>query len=545
MKEKLTRNFGLKLASLALAFIVWLIVVNISNPEVTRTKTISLEVLNEHIIIDAAKTYDIIGGRTVTVSYNVRALDESKIKASDFSATIDLQKLYDLTGAVPVDIEIINNKELIIGTPQARPGTIKVNTEDIQRKNFVLSAHAVGEPAEGLAVGEIKLNPSSVYINGPVSMIGQISSVGIEVDVSAANDDLSGSAKLILYDANGNKLSIDDTKLVFDNNEVEYTATILRGKSLSLNFEVGGEPAEGYIFTGAESSVKSIQVLGLSSVLEGLSTIHIPASVLNIEGARGNKTIVLDVSEYLPENVTSASNSQVSVTLKVEAVNKRSFELKLPDMEVSGSGPGYVYALVPETIMVIASGLPEELQNIAAADLHAKLNVSNLSEGRHKLNLEFEPVENIHIDSYTPFEVVIFKEGESGPTEEASENQGTAEDSSEEEPDTATESAAETTASPKSSVTGSSSIVPSKPETGGTTQESTQAQGTRIITSEQNTGRNYMESTSDKQRSGSIKHSNTATKSPSNPTKSSGASPKPSAGLRTETSPVPSGSSEP
>lgn len=471
MKEKLTKNLGLKAASLVLAFIVWLIVVNISNPEVTRTRTVPLEVLNDHIITDAAKTYDVLGSRTVSISYSVRALDESRIKASDFVASIDLQKLYSVTGAVPVDIEIVNNRDLIIGNPQAKPQTIKVSTEDIQRKNFKLSTHAVGEPAEGLAVGEIKLDPSSIYLNGPVSMIGQISSVGIEVDVEGASDDITGTARPILYDANGNRLNIDDSRLIFDNEKIWYTATILRGKSLALAFDVGGEPASGYKFTGAESSVKSIQVIGLSSALEGVSSVRIPGSVLNISGATENKTIVLDLREFLPEGISPAGNSQVSVTLKVEAVNKRNFELKLADMAVVGSRPDYVYELVPETITVIASGQSETLERMNAEALNAKLHFTGLSEGRHRPELEFTPPQGIYIDSHTPFELVIFKEGERESDESLQDGSAAQEESPEGE--SSKEESSTETLSPTRKP--NSPTVPSKPEESSPQETSAQA----------------------------------------------------------------------
>lgn len=487
MKEKLTKNLGLKAASLVLAFIVWLIVVNISNPEVTGTKTVQLEILNDYIITDAAKTYDILGSRTVSVSYSVRALDAPRIKASDFNASIDLQKLYSVTGAVPVDIEVVNNRDLIIGNPQAKPQTIKVSTEDIQRKSFKLSTHAIGEPAEGLAVGEIKLDPSSIYLNGPVSMIGQISSVGIEVDVEGASDDITGTAKPILYDANGNRLNIGDSRLVFDNEQVWYTATILRGKSLSLAFNVGGEPASGYRFTGAESSVKSIQVIGLSTALEGVSAVEIPPSVLNIAGATENKTIVLDLQEFLPEGISPAGNSQVSVTLKVEAVNKKNFELQLSDMAVLGSQPGYVYELVPETITVIASGPSEALQKMNAGDLNAKLNFTGLSEGRHRPELGVTPPQGIYIDSHTPFELVIFKEGER-------ESDESREGVQQEEEDIDTESSKEENSTETLAPTKKSNLptVPSKPEE--SSPQETGVQGTKPSSTEHGTGRHQTES---------------------------------------------------
>ena len=75
MKKFSTTNLTLKIISVALAFLIWLIVVNVSNPEVTRTKSVTVEIINDNIITSAAKTYDIIGSNTVTISYDVRSLD--------------------------------------------------------------------------------------------------------------------------------------------------------------------------------------------------------------------------------------------------------------------------------------------------------------------------------------------------------------------------------------------------------------------------------------------------------------------------------------
>ena len=40
---KKTNNLVLKISSLAIAFFVWIVVINISNPVVTRSQTVNLE----------------------------------------------------------------------------------------------------------------------------------------------------------------------------------------------------------------------------------------------------------------------------------------------------------------------------------------------------------------------------------------------------------------------------------------------------------------------------------------------------------------------
>ena len=53
MKEKITHNLGLKILSVVIAFLVWLIVVNVSNPEVTDSVNVPLEVLNGDVLANA------------------------------------------------------------------------------------------------------------------------------------------------------------------------------------------------------------------------------------------------------------------------------------------------------------------------------------------------------------------------------------------------------------------------------------------------------------------------------------------------------------
>ena len=50
MEKKLSNNLGLKVLSVFLAFFVWLAVMNIANPKVTRSQEVPLEILNESIL---------------------------------------------------------------------------------------------------------------------------------------------------------------------------------------------------------------------------------------------------------------------------------------------------------------------------------------------------------------------------------------------------------------------------------------------------------------------------------------------------------------
>jgi hypothetical protein len=402
-----TNNLVLKISSLAVAFLVWIIVVNVSNPIVTRNISVPLNVVNANIITDAGKTYSLTGANSVTVSYEVRSRDQSRISASDFNASIDLGDMYDITGAVPIAVEVVNNKDLIIGAVASKPSIVRVSIEDLQRKEFTLTTKITGTPSDGFSVGEVKLDKTNVVVTGPVSVIGQISQIGVEIDVSGLDSDESGRAELKYFDANGNAFVISDSRVSKSFDNVGYSLVMLNGRTLALNFDVGGTAAQGYKFTGAESTTKSIQVRGQPEVLEGLDSITVPASALSVEGATGDVNITVDIKNFLPANVTAVGDTKVNVTLKVEALDKKSLTLTVNDLNIVGAKPGAATNIVPEKITVVVSGLSANLESVTNADLKATLDVSEMNSGSNVGSLKFEPATGLSVDSYTPFEVII------------------------------------------------------------------------------------------------------------------------------------------
>ena len=402
-----TNNLVLKISSLAVAFLVWIIVVNVSNPIVTRNISVPLNVVNANIITDAGKTYSLTGANSVTVSYEVRSRDQSRISASDFNASIDLGDMYDITGAVPIAVEVVNNKDLIIGAVASKPSIVRVSIEDLQRKEFTLTTKITGTPSDGFSVGEVKLDKTNVVVTGPVSVIGQISQIGVEIDVSGLDSNESGRADLKYFDANGNAFVISDSRVSKSFDNVGYSLVMLNGRTLALNFDVGGTAAQGYKFTGAESTTKSIQVRGQPEVLEGLDSITVPASALSVEGATGDVNITVDIKNFLPANVTAVGDTKVNVTLKVEALDKKSLTLTVNDLNIVGAKPGAATNIVPEKITVVVSGLSANLESVTNADLKATLDVSEMNAGSNTGSLKFEPATGLSVDSYTPFEVII------------------------------------------------------------------------------------------------------------------------------------------
>lgn len=429
MKEKILSNWRFKLISLLVGYVVWMLLVNISNPEVVRTKTVPLNVLNGSVLTRAGKTYSLQNAETVTISYQVRTRDAYKIQADDFHASVDLENLYDITGAVPVTVEVVGNRDLISGTPTARPGVVRVATENVQNKTFSLDTHEDGEPREGYEVGSITLSADAVKVSGPESEVGRISSVGISIPTSDATESFSGKASVMYYDANGNAISLSDERLTVEPKEVNYEVEMLRGKSLTLRFQTSGEPASGFNLTGIESTVRAIPVTSSDSALLNKTTeLSIPASALNIEGAKEDKTFQLDLSSYLPSGISATGNTNISVTVKITATTERNFPLSANNgIALRGAKAQYRYTLTPETVTVAVRGLSTDLQNMNAASLGAYLEVGSLGEGAHLVPLHLTLPKGITATAVPEVTVTVsLPEAETKQSSESSSESATA-----------------------------------------------------------------------------------------------------------------------
>ncbi len=426
MKEKLINNLGLKILSCFLAFCMWLVVVNVSNPEMTGSKEVPLEIVNEQVLTKAGRTYELGGKDTVTVYFDVRTKDAYKIHASDFRAYIDLAELYDVTGSVQVNIEVLNNKELVSNT-ESRPGVVRVQTEELQSKQFSLIMNTYGTLAEDYAISKAVLTPDHVTVEGPTSQVGLINHVGIEVDVNSLESGAEGTVKPVFYDANGNAITVSD-RVSVSPAEIQYALEVSKVKSLPLDFEVTGSAASGYQYTGVECSTKNVSVLGLKNSLASVNKITIPSSVLNVAGATQDKVVTVDLNDYLPEDVTlaNADDAKVTIRLKVEQLTTRTITLSESDISMENGADYYHYHLSPARIEVKLQGLKEDLDTLKAENLKASVNVSGMQPGSHAGTLTMDGIGNhFKLLSVSAFNVEVTAAGPAAALQESAGSEET------------------------------------------------------------------------------------------------------------------------
>lgn len=105
--NKIYSNIGLKLLSVVLGFLVWLLVLNIDDSAVTRTiRDIPVNLVNTDAITSQNQLYTITSGDTVDIVVKGRKSLISDLDASDFKAVADMSKI-SITNAVPIMFSLV------------------------------------------------------------------------------------------------------------------------------------------------------------------------------------------------------------------------------------------------------------------------------------------------------------------------------------------------------------------------------------------------------------------------------------------------------
>lgn len=420
--KTLVNNIGYKILAVVFAFILWLVVYNIDDPNKTVRFTTNVTVENESTITDMNKCYEILDGtNTITFSVTAKRSVINKLEDTDFTATADMNRMImnEDNKSARVPIEVTSRRSNSSLKYNGKNQYLEISLDDLVSRRFMITADTTGQVADGYALGEVTVtNPNVLNVTGPATIVDQIDSVVATIDVEGMSMNLSDNVLPVFYDADGNE--IDTTRLKYNNSTVTIAAKILRVKEIPLSFSTSGTPSGDYRVVEITSDPENVRIKGATSVLNPIMSLTIPAEVLNVSGARDDLTTTIDITEYLPDDVelVDTADATVTVTVRIEAYQSKTFTISSDDIAVNGLEDGYELAFEQNAVTITVSGLQNDLNKLTVADIAAAIDVSGMEEGLHQVNLELTLDEENYAARTVSVEVKITKKNsDSGDSE--------------------------------------------------------------------------------------------------------------------------------
>ncbi|MEY8390599.1 hypothetical protein D3Z36_05380 [Lachnospiraceae bacterium] len=391
MMKHLANNPGLKLLSLLFSVVLWLMVVNVADPEATKFFSVPVEILNKDVITEMGKVPNVVGDSDIAVFYITGPRSYVEDMASDdFNVTADLSQV-DLSQEgdaklVPIEITAKKNDRRI--DVVRRTVNMQITLEDRSEQKFIISAETTGTPAKGSAIGNVEVTPNLLKISGPASVVSRINRVAASINVDGISSDVSDNVMPVLYDENG--LVISSDLLEINQSVVTIRAKILSTKNIPVRCQVSGTPAAGYEYRGVEYAPDSVLVKGDAAVLNGISAINIPPDVINIDGASSDVEVSIEIVPYLQEmgiSLVDDTANQIAVKAIIEQKSTKKFNLPVKDIKITGLSSSYELEFSAETVPINVRALEEDMEGLKPEDIEVILDVTELQPGTYTRQL--------------------------------------------------------------------------------------------------------------------------------------------------------------
>jgi YbbR domain-containing protein len=178
------RRLGLKLVSLVLATLLWIVVAG--EQVVERALRIPLEFLNQ------PASLELVGEPPTVVDVRVRGSSGvlSRIAPGELVAVLDVraarpgQRLFHLSGSdvrAPFGVEVV----------QVTPSSLSMTFEPSAQKTVPITVSVEGQPASGFAVGTVTAVPNTATVIGPASVVETlIEAITEPVSVAGASSEV-------------------------------------------------------------------------------------------------------------------------------------------------------------------------------------------------------------------------------------------------------------------------------------------------------------------------------------------------------------------
>lgn len=405
-KLKLFDHLGLKLVALVLAFLAWLIVMNIDDYKVTRSfSNIKVEQKNGGAIENQGYVYDVVDGEEVSINVRGPRSVVEGLSAADFRAYADLSHL-SVTNTAEITVEPLNQSIASQITIENLNTTMTLSIEEISSVELPVKVVTTGDVAGSHALGTCVPTPNIITVEGPESVLSGITEIRAVVNLNNSASTFDEVVNISAFDAYGK--SLEDKHIKLSTSQVSVNVPVYPTKEVEIDLQTQGTPAEGYSVVSESYNPQKVVIYGDASIIGRINKITV--SDISIAGAEDNIEKNVMLSSYVPDRVYLLDmNQQMAVNIAIEPHVQKKVACNEGDITVKGKKDRLKYKLsIPAPLSVTASGLAEDLEGITISDLKPILNVEGYElPGEYDVKLQFEPKNKIKVAGEYTVKLII------------------------------------------------------------------------------------------------------------------------------------------
>jgi YbbR domain-containing protein len=402
-------NFGLAVLSVALAFGVWLFIVDTEHP--TRTGVFPVDIPVEPVNMPEGLT---LGSPLGDVTLRIEADEDlwDQLVASDFRATVNLLGAQVGTQDVEVQVEALgerNGLRIIEVIPtahsaEAPPGTVSVELKPLVSQVVPVSLDLVGAPPMGYELSTPNVKPEQVVVAGPEDLVSRVSAAVASVDLSGVVSDVRQTFSLVPHDESG--FIVAGVTLDPSSVDIEIAVEQKRfSRLVVISPSLKGSPAAGYNVTAVELEPPSVTLLGPLELLN--VTSFVVTDDIDITGATSDITRIVNIVG-LARGVSISGSGAVTVRISIAPGEGEATFGVAPQWV--GLASDLRVVSVTSLVQVTLQGELPTLANVSPDQVTVSVDLSGLAAGSHRLEPQVKAPEGLQVADISPTSVEVVLE---------------------------------------------------------------------------------------------------------------------------------------
>jgi YbbR domain-containing protein len=388
-------NLGLAGLALLISMALWMLVVNDQNPERTDTPDISIPVE-----ITKVPPGLVLMNSLEPVRFTVQAPADrwSGFRAASFRATVDLSRLGPGIHAVPIDAEASDPQVHVL---EVIPSTVSVRLEEVQDRSVPVKVNLVGNVPFGYVYGAATVNPQTVVVSGPSSLVQSVETASVDVRLdgvtvqvdSAFHPDPVDSSASIVRNVQLNPQTVQVQVPI--QQQVSY-------KQVGIRPNITGTVANGYWIESVTSTPDSVTVVGDPKTLAGIN--YLDTAPIGVDGATA--PVSQDVKVVTPQGVSLVQQQQL-VKLQVTISPLQTSQIVRVAPQLLNLDPALRAIGLPPYFEVSVQGAAPVMQGLSAGSIGVTLDASGLGEGTHTLKPAVRVPAGVQLVGLSPDSVAL------------------------------------------------------------------------------------------------------------------------------------------
>jgi len=407
------KDIKIKVLAFFIALLFWLYVSNVTNPFKTVTiYNVPVNEINKDYLDE--NDYKLKNQPRTFIDITVRGRQNvvEKIRSTDFEVYMDYSQ-----------IKSVSYKKLTLSEPVCMFKNVTIESYNPKEVDIQLTRYKT-KYFDLEVVSNVTMKPGYVMLRATASteqipviqeetVVDSIASVKAFIELADVDrDTVVQQVQCKAFDKNGNEIPNIDL--------MKVNVTIETAKEVPVSLVTRGRLAANHIEILDNRVVEPSRVLvkGPPETLENLKEIK--TEQVDIDGL--DKDLSTTVPLVVPEGTELVNSPKdARVFMDIEGLVVRNFEFTKDDIAIlnARNDGTLVYEIVTDKVLVQFRGLQTDLNSIVASSLRPAVDVADLAEGTHRLqlNLNLPQTGNLNLVQRAYVEVRISRTPETPPEE--------------------------------------------------------------------------------------------------------------------------------